>query len=175
MSQDDLPPGAAFPLGGALSNTRLVLTSLARLLTRKPPQHTQPVVGRSVMRSIFIRHVDCGSCNAAEQEIAALFNAIYDLERFGFHLVASPRHADLLMLTGPLARNMRPALLEAFNAMPEPRRVITVGDAFGTDSLFAHSYAVVPLPEDILAARVAHIPGNPPSPEMMLQVLLTLG
>ena len=174
MTRDNpLPPGAALS-GPSLTTTRLILARLQRLLTLKPPQHTQPVKGKATRRSVFIRHVDCGSSNAAEQEITALFNPIYDLERLGFHLVASPRHADVLLLTGPLARNMRPALLAAFYAMPEPRKVVTVGDAFAEDSPFAGSYAIVPLPVEILSARVAHIPGDPPNPDVILQVFVAL-
>ncbi len=125
-------------------------------------------------RSIFIRIVDCGSSNAAETEIAALFNPLYDAERFGLSLVASPRHADLLLISGPVTRNMQAALLDAFHAMPEPRRVVTLGDDLANNSTFHQSYAVVTLPDEISAVRIAHIPGNPPSPEEILEVLLTL-
>lgn len=129
---------------------------------------------RGRARSVCIRVVDCGSSNAAEQEILALFNPVYDAERLGFHLVASPRHADLLLITGPITRNMQAALITTFRAMPEPRRVITIGDDLGADSIFNHSYAVVPLPDEVAMARIAHIPGDPPSPEQILQVLTQL-
>ncbi|MEI6043440.1 MAG: hypothetical protein WCS37_03505 [Chloroflexota bacterium] len=125
-------------------------------------------------RSIFIRHVDGGSCNAAELEISAIFNPIYDVGRYGFHLVVSPRHADLLLLTGPLTANMETAVLETFRAMPEPRRVVTVGDGFDEDGPFQGSYAIRPLPAEILAFRVAHISGDPPSPAEMVDALLKI-
>jgi Ni,Fe-hydrogenase III small subunit len=136
-----------------------------------PGERSQPKPGRSV----FIRVVDCGSSNAAEQEILAMFNPIYDAERLGFHLISSPRHADLLLVTGPVTLNMQAALIAAFRAMPEPRRVVTIGDDLGVNSVFNQSYAVVPLPDEIVAARVAHIPGDPPSPEQILQALMQWG
>jgi Ni,Fe-hydrogenase III small subunit len=124
--------------------------------------------------SIFIRHLDAGSCNDCELEIAALSNPIYDFERFGFHVVASPRHADVLLVTGPFTRSMEAAALAAFRAMPEPRRVVTVGDGFRPDGLFGDSYAVLPLPEEMIPCWVVHVPGDPPSPHDLLEVLLTL-
>jgi Ni,Fe-hydrogenase III small subunit len=140
------------------------------------PTYTETLPGENTRqgsrRSVFIRVVDCGSSNAAEQEILAIFNPVYDAERLGFRLVASPRHADLLLVTGPITRNMQAALLAAFRAMPEPRRVITVGDDLGSTSIFNRSYAVVPLPEEVAAALIAHIPGDPPSPEQILQALI---
>lgn len=123
-------------------------------------------------RSVGIRVVDCGSNNAVEQEILAMFNPYYDVERFGFHLVTSPRHADVLLVTGPLTRNMEGALLATFEAMPRPRRVVTVGDDTSSEGVYLGSYAVQPLPESILAARVAHVPGDPPTPGQILEVLL---
>jgi Ni,Fe-hydrogenase III small subunit len=118
--------------------------------------------------------VDAGSCNDCELEISALSNPIYDFERYGFQIVASPRHADVLMISGPFTRNMEAAALDAFRAMPGPRRVVTVGDGFEKDNLFANSYALVPLSEEIASARIAHVPGDPPSPQDILDVLLTL-
>lgn len=122
-------------------------------------------------RSIAIRVVDCGSSGAAEQEILAIFNPVYDAERFGFSLTASPRHADILMLSGPLTRNMENALLATFEAMPEPRRVVTVGNDIIGKGMFGDSYAVIPLPEVVAAACVAHVPGDPPTPSEILGVL----
>jgi Ni,Fe-hydrogenase III small subunit len=131
--------------------------------------------GRVVGRSIFIRQIDGGSCNAIELEIAALFNPIYDIEQYGFHLVASPLHADILLLSGPLTQGMEAALIAAFRAMSEPRYVITVGDGFLEQGLFQDSYAIVqPLPTEITMACVGHVPGNPPDPSAILEVLLTL-
>ena len=104
---------------------------LWQALTFRQPEYTQPIPGLTGKRRsqpVAIRVVDCGSGGAAGQEIQAMFNPVYDAERFGFYLTASPRHADLLLVTGPVTRNMEAALLEAFEAMPEPRRVVTVGD-----------------------------------------------
>ena len=151
----------------------LVRSRLPQLRPWRPAVHTRPFPA-APRRSIFIRHVDCGSCAAAEQEIAALFNPVYDIERFGFQLVASPRHADLLLLTGPLTRNMHAALLAAFQAMPPPRRVVTIGSGFDLDSLYAPSYAILPLPAEILSARILHIPGDPPAPAEILEALLQI-
>ena len=142
------------------------LLSDRNLLTR--------VATRGRPRSVFIRHVDGGSCNGCELEFAALFNPIYDAQRFGFHLVASPRHADVLLVTGPLTRSMEPALLRAFKAMPEPRCVVTVGDGFGAGSAYADSYAAVPLPAELAMVWRAHVLGDPPSPQAILNVLLAL-
>jgi Ni,Fe-hydrogenase III small subunit len=137
------------------------------------PTHTRAVNDRK-HRSVFIRAVDGGSSNAEELEIANLSNPVYDIAHYGFHLVASPRHADVLLISGPLTNGMRSALIETFRAMPEPRKVVTLGDAFAPDSFFSSSYAVVPLPDEILDARVAHIPGDPPTPQQMIEILLTL-
>lgn len=122
-------------------------------------------------RSIAIRVVDCGSSGAAEQEILAIFNPVYDAERFGFSLTASPRHADILVLSGPLTRNMENALLATFEAMPEPRRVVTVGNDIIGQGTFGDSYAVIPLPDAVAAACVAHVSGDPPTPLEILEVL----
>ncbi len=151
----------------------LVLKRLGGTFLGNTPVHTEHIE-RHVRKSLFIRQVDGGSSNAVEQEIAAIFNPVYDAERFGIQLVTSPRHADILLLTGPLTRNMRNAVLAAFHAMPIPRRVVTVGDGFDHRGVFDGSYAIVPLPDEITAARVAHIPGDPPTPLQILDVLLKL-
>ncbi len=118
--------------------------------------------------------MDAGSCNDCELEITALSNPVYDFGRFGFHIVASPRHADVLLITGPFTRSMEKAALKAFEAMPEPGYVITAGDGFKENSIFKGSYAIVPLPEKINSAWIAHIPGDPPSPKDMLDSLLKI-
>jgi len=152
---------------------RAVLGRLRNLLSSRD-WLTERDVRHRERRSIFFRHLDGGSCNDCELEITALSSPIYDLERFGLHAVASPRHADLLLVTGPFTRSMEAAALAAFRAMPEPRRVVTVGDGFQEGGLFADSYAVVPLPQELAEAWVAHVPGDPPSPRDLLDVLLTL-
>ena len=98
---------------------------------------------RRLGRSLSIREVDAGSCNGCELEIHALNNAFYDLERFGLHFVASPRHADVLLVTGPVTRNMREALERTYNATPDPKWVVAVGDCALDGGIFSGSYAVV--------------------------------
>lgn len=156
------------------SLTGLVWSRLRQINPSNRALHTRPVTEQRRARSIFIRQVDCGSCNAAELEISALFNPVYDLERYGFHLVASPRHADILLLTGPFTRSMADAALAALEAMSEPRWVVTAGDGFKPDSAFNGSYAIMPVPPKLAAAWVAHIPGDPPTPGQIMQVLLDL-
>ena len=98
---------------------------------------------RRLGRSLSIREVDAGSCNGCELEIHALSNAFYDLERFGLRFVASPRHADVLLVTGPVTKNMREALERTYNATPDPKWVIAVGDCAVNCGVFAGSYACV--------------------------------
>ena len=124
-------------------------------------------------RSLSIRQVDAGSCNGCELEIHALSNAFYDLERFGFHFVASPRHADVLMVTGPVTKNMREALLRTYNATPDPKWVIAVGACAGDGGLFAGSYAVEGGVNDVVPVDLT-IPGCPPNPKALLAALLAL-
>ena len=124
-------------------------------------------------RSLSIRQVDAGSCNGCELEIHALSNAFYDLERFGFHFVASPRHADVLMVTGPVTKNMREALLRTYNATPDPKWVIAVGACAGDGGLFAGSYAVEGGVKDVVPVDLT-IPGCPPNPKALLAGLLAL-
>lgn len=124
-------------------------------------------------RSLAIRQVDAGSCNGCELEIHALNNVLYDIERFGIRFVASPRHADVLLVTGPLTKNMRVALERTYNATPDPKWVVAVGDCAVDGGLFAGSYAV----EGGISAAVPvdlHIRGCPPSPTQLLRGLLAL-
>jgi Ni,Fe-hydrogenase III small subunit len=128
---------------------------------------------RRLGRSLSIREVDAGSCNGCELEIHALGNAYYDLERFGLRFVASPRHADVLLVTGPVTKNMRMALERTWNATPNPKWVVAVGDCARDGGCFAGSYAVAGsvsavVPDDL------HIPGCPPPPLDMLRGLLAL-
>jgi Ni,Fe-hydrogenase III small subunit len=124
-------------------------------------------------RSLAIRQVDAGSCNGCELEIHALNNAFYDLERFGFRFVASPRHADVLMVTGPVTRNMRQALERAYNATPDPKWVVAVGACASDGGIFAKSYAVEGGVRDVIPVDL-HIDGCPPSPIKLLRGLLAL-
>ena len=124
-------------------------------------------------RSLSIRQVDAGSCNGCELEIHALNNAFYDLERFGLRFVASPRHADVLMVTGPVTKNMREALLRTYNATPDPKWVVAVGACAVDGGIFAGSYAVVGGVKDVVPVDL-HIRGCPPSPTELLKGLIAL-
>jgi Ni,Fe-hydrogenase III small subunit len=128
---------------------------------------------RSLGRSLSIRHVDAGSCNGCELEIHALNNVFYDLERFGLHFVASPRHADVLLVTGPVTRNMREALERTYNATPDPKWVVAVGTCALDGGIFAGSYACVGGVSEVVPVDL-HIRGCPPTPTALLQGLIAL-
>src|SRR5579864_7310892 len=122
-------------------------------------------------RSLAIRHVDAGSCNGCELEIHALNNAFYDLERLGLRFVASPRHADVLTVTGPVTRNMREALLRTYNATPDPKWVVAIGTCAVDGGPFAKSYAVIGGVKDVVPVDL-HIRGCPPTPSEILKGLV---
>ena len=124
-------------------------------------------------RSLSIRQVDAGSCNGCELEIHALGNAFYDLERLGLRFVASPRHADVLMVTGPVTKNMREALQRTYNATPDPKWVVAVGACAVDGGLFAGSYAVAGGVNDVVPVDLT-IRGCPPNPRQLLAGLLAL-
>src|SRR6187397_3446804 len=124
-------------------------------------------------RSLAIREVDAGSCNACELEIHALNSPFYDLERYGIRFVASPRHADVLLVTGPVTKNMREALERTYLATPSPKWVVALGDCARDGGCFAGSYAVVGGVSEVVPVAL-HIPGCPPSPTEILQGLLAL-
>lgn len=128
---------------------------------------------RRLGRSLSMRQVDAGSCNGCELEIHALNNAFYDLERFGLRFVASPRHADVLLVTGPVTRNMREALERTYRATPDPKWVVALGDCALDGGLFAGSYACVGGVASVIPVDL-HIPGCPPRPEQILRGLLAL-
>ena len=128
---------------------------------------------RRLGRSLAIRQVDAGSCNGCELEIHALNNAFYDLERFGFHFVASPRHADVLLVTGPVTKNMREALERTYAATPDPKWVVAVGDCAFDGGMFAGSYATAGGVASVVPVAL-HIRGCPPSPRDLLSGLLAL-
>jgi Ni,Fe-hydrogenase III small subunit len=128
---------------------------------------------RRLGRSLSIREVDAGSCNGCELEIHALNNAFYDLERFGLRYVASPRHADVLLVTGPVTKNMSEALLRTYNATPAPKWVVAVGACAANGGIFAGSYAVAPGVSSVVPVDL-HIPGCPPTPTALLKGLLAL-
>jgi Ni,Fe-hydrogenase III small subunit len=124
-------------------------------------------------RSLSIRHVDAGSCNACELELHALSNPYYDLERYGLRFVASPRHADVLLVTGPVTENMRYALITAYEAMPAPKWVIANGACAADGGCFAGGYAVAGGVAKIIPVDL-HIPGCPPAPKAVLAGLMAL-
>lgn len=128
---------------------------------------------RILGRSLSIRQVDAGSCNGCELEIHALNNIYYDLERFGLRFVASPRHADVLLVTGPVTKNMREALERTYNATPDPKWVVAVGDCALDGGLFQGSYACVGGVSEVIPVDM-HIRGCPPSPAAMLKGLIAL-
>jgi len=122
--------------------------------------------------SLAIRHVDAGSCNGCELEINALNNPYYNLEGLGIRFVASPRHADLLLVTGPVARNMETALRRTHEAMPEPKLVVATGDCGCTGGIFGESYASCGRVANVIPVDVA-VPGCPPTPLAIMQGILT--
>ena len=133
----------------------------------------QLAVGSQFNGSLAIRQVDAGSDNSCEQELVALTNAFYDIERFGIHFVASPRHADMLLVTGPVTRNMQSALLAAYHATPTPRLVVAVGDDAIDGGIYKDSYAVVGGVDAVIPVDYC-IPGDPPSPIEIMRALLDI-
>lgn len=123
-------------------------------------------------RSLHIREVDAGSCNGCELEISALSNPYYDMERFGLHFVASPRHADCLLVTGPVTRNMAEPLRRTYEATPDPKIVIAIGDCAINCGVFKDSYAVVGGVDQVIPVNVS-VPGCPPEPVDILRGILS--
>lgn len=164
---------------------RLILRTLLKpaLTERAPPPADKALAElatrvngaarKRLGRSLAIREVDAGSCNGCELEIHALNNVIYDLERFGLRFVASPRHADVLLVTGPVTANMREALERTYQATPAPKWVVAVGDCAVDGGIFAPSYACVGGVEAVVPVDL-HIRGCPPSPRELLAGLLAL-
>src|SRR5438477_13174846 len=158
---------------------KLLFESLIRPpLTERSPQVSDTAVDelaraldgaarKRLGRSLSIRAIDAGSCNGCELEMHALNNAFYDIERFGFRFVASPRHADVLLVTGPVTKNMREALERTYRATPDPKWVVAVGDCAFDGGIFAGSYAVVGGVSNVVPVDL-HIPGCPPSPNQLL-------
>jgi Ni,Fe-hydrogenase III small subunit len=128
---------------------------------------------RRLGRSLSIREVDAGSCNGCELEIHALNNAFYDLERFGLRFVASPRHADVLMVTGPVTKNMREALERTYNATPNPKWVVAIGDCAFNGGIFSGSYSCVGGVSQVVPVDL-HVRGCPPTPMNLLKGLIAL-
>jgi Ni,Fe-hydrogenase III small subunit/formate hydrogenlyase subunit 6/NADH:ubiquinone oxidoreductase subunit I len=138
-------------------------------------QKAREKIYKLLRRSLAIREVDAGSCNGCEVEIVALNNPIHDIERFGIQFVASPRHADMLLVTGPVTRNMELALLKTYRAMPEPKVVVAVGACGISGGIFGENYASLGGVDKVLPVDV-YIPGCPPRPQALLHgILLAVG
>jgi Ni,Fe-hydrogenase III small subunit/formate hydrogenlyase subunit 6/NADH:ubiquinone oxidoreductase subunit I len=141
----------------------------------KVGQRARETIQKVLRRSLAIREVDAGSCNGCEVEIVALSNPIHDIERFGIHFVASPRHADLLLVTGPVSRNMELALVKTYRAMAEPKVVVAVGACGIGGGIFGENYASLGGVDKVLPVDV-FIPGCPPRPQALLHgILLAVG
>src|SRR5262245_23658137 len=164
--------------------TLLLKSLFAKAVTTRAPtpdDATLAEIGRALEertrrlygRSLTIREVDAGSCNGCELEIHALNNAIYDVERFGIRFVASPRHADVLLVTGPVSHNMKVALERTYAATPAPTYVVAVGDCAAGCGVFAGSYAVVGSVDKVIPVDL-HIRGCPPRPIELLKGLVAL-
>ena len=151
------------------------------IVTEAPPppaeelrmrEHLQAAILTTLGRALSIRQVDAGSCNGCELEIHALNNPYYNLEGLGIRFVASPRHADLLLVTGPVSRNMEEALRRTYQAMPEPKLVVAVGDCGCSGGIFGESYASRGAVANIIPVDAA-VSGCPPEPAAILQAILT--
>ena len=152
------------------------------ILTEAPPeadaalritqQQLSEAMRQKLGRALVIRHVDAGSCNGCELEIHALGNPYYNLEALGIKFAASPGHADLLLVTGPVAKNMEVALKRAYDATPEPRLVVAVGDCGCTGGIYGESYASCGRVANVIPVDIA-VPGCPPSPLQLMQGILT--
>ena len=162
--------------------------SHARLVSAQPPAPDQKNasiealggelktrIAQTLGRSLHIREVDAGSCNGCELEIVGLNSPVYDVERFGIHFVASPRHADLLLVTGPVSRNMELALKKTYDATPDPRLVVAVGACGCSGGIFGQNYASVGGVDKVIPVDV-YIPGCPPNPYALLHgIMLAVG
>ena len=138
---------------------------------RATTQRLSDAVVKQLGRALVIRHIDAGSCNGCELEIHALGNPYYNLEAMGIKFAASPRHADLLLVTGPVAKNMEVAVKRAYDATPEPKLVVAVGDCGCTGGIFGESYASCGRVANVIPVDVS-IPGCPPTPLQLIQGIL---
>ena len=158
---------------------QIVRTGIA---TEPPPEGDESLrvtaehIGRELLdtlgQALAIRHVDAGSCNGCELEIQALGNPYYNLEGLGIHFVASPRHADMLLVTGPVSRNMEVALRRTLAAMPDPKLVVAIGDCGGCGGIFGEGYASCGKVANVIPVDVV-VPGCPPPPIEILRGILT--
>ena len=135
-------------------------------------EELRALISSRLKRSLHIRHLDSGACNGCDWELTALLNPYYDIQRLGIDFVASPRHADLLLVTGAMTRNLEEAARLTYEAMPEPRLVVAVGACAIGGGVFSQTYATAPSVESVLPVDV-FIPGCPPRPEAVIHGLLT--
>jgi Ni,Fe-hydrogenase III small subunit len=177
--REDLTTTAVYELDRGGTQKRLVeLTPKAGAHFSGGPEtvalgaEVRSVVHRILGRSLHIREVDAGSCNGCEVEIVGLNSPVYDIERFGIHFVASPRHADMLLVTGPVSRNMELALRKTYDATPEPRLVVAVGACGCSGGIFGENYATVGSVDKVIPVDV-YVPGCPPNPQALLRGILT--
>lgn len=162
----NLDEKGTFEFAGAIANTPSSTESLEEI-----GANLREKINRLFGRSLHIREVDAGSCNGCEVEITALNNPIYDIERFGIHFVASPRHADMLLVTGPVTRNMELALKQTYEATPDPKLVVAVGACAIGGGVFGKGYASCGGVDAVVPVDV-YIPGCPPRPEALLHGIL---
>lgn len=179
--RENLVTSAAYELNPDGTHARMISPPASGKSAFQPSNELLEVIGRKLKertdrifgRSLHIREVDAGSCNGCEIEIVGLNSPIYDIERFGVHFVASPRHADLLLVTGPVTRNMELALRKTYDAMPEPRLVAAVGACGCSGGIFGRNYATVGAVDAVIPVDL-YIPGCPPNPIALLDGLLKL-
>ena len=175
--KEDLLTTAQYELGPAGAQGKLVATQRSPLATQ--PSNLDSIgtelkarIAKVLGRSLHIREVDAGSCNGCEIEIVGLNSPVYDIERFGIHIVASPRHADMLLVTGPVSRNMELALRKTYDATPDPRLVVAVGACGCSGGIFGQNYASLGGVDKVIPVDV-YIPGCPPNPHALLHGILT--
>lgn len=143
--------------------------ALAQVLTESAVQVSELVTAK-LGRSLHVRHLDAGSCNACDFEMGALSNPVYDLHRYGIAFVASPRHADMLMVTGVVTRNLEQALRMTYDALPEPKLVMACGACACGGETYGSTYAIVGKAADVVPVDIA-VPGCPPRPSAMIVAL----
>ncbi|HEY5911941.1 MAG TPA: NADH-quinone oxidoreductase subunit NuoB [Verrucomicrobiae bacterium] len=176
--KEDLTATAEYQIGSDGTHAKLITSR-----TGSPSSQSVADIGAELKkkisavlgRSLHIREVDAGSCNGCEIEIVGLNSPVYDVERFGIHFVASPRHADMLLVTGPVSRNMELALRKTYEATPEPRLVVAVGACGCAGGIFGQNYATVGGVDKVIPVDV-YIPGCPPNPYALMNgILLAIG
>jgi Ni,Fe-hydrogenase III small subunit/formate hydrogenlyase subunit 6/NADH:ubiquinone oxidoreductase subunit I len=183
--REDLVTGASYSLKPDGSHEKMISPPAVQRSGGSTVHKNQPLeilgqqikvrAGKIFGRSLHIRQVDAGSCNGCEVEIVNLNSPVYDIERFGIHFVASPRHADILLVTGPVTRNMELALKKTYDAMPDPRLVVAVGACGCSGGIFGQNYATCGGIDSVISVDV-YVPGCPPNPHALLHgILLAMG